>query len=155
MRIKVDLPKLKRLFLQGNNFEQDITGHQTIVMQVFGDSLEELDGVPLDDIDITNLRPATLERREGRAEGPMDDDESSQEENEMRRGRGTYLSKMTEDVEKSLRTPSQANNNLTELKRKAQLLTQAKGNVFSDDISVIVTLLASFSITILRTLLRR
>jgi hypothetical protein len=152
--VKADLPRLSRLFLAGNNFEQEITGYQALVIRVFGDALEELDGVELDDIEVADLKYQEPDRRE-RLQDEQPDDDSFEDGGDERRGGGTYLSKMTEDVEKSLRVPSQANNNLTELKRKAQVLSLAKGNVFSDDISVIVILINSFSTTILRVSSRR
>lgn len=154
-KIKQDLPQLKKLFVNGNNFEQEITGYQTYIIRVFGDRLEELDGVDLDDIEVADLRYNENEKRDRQMNMEEDDDDSMQDEMEGRKMAGAYLSKMTEDVEKSLRVPSQANNNLTELKRKAQILSLSKGNVFNDDISVIVIPINSFSTTTSRASLKR
>lgn len=113
------------------------------MISVFKGQLKEIDGMPTGNINIADIKLPANESRERLAHQGSDDEDSLQEGDETRKEEGIYLSKMIEDVEKSLRVPSQANSKLTDLKGQAQQLSRSKGNVFRDDPSVIVYFLYS------------
>lgn len=137
-KIKNDLPYLSKLFLYGNEFEQHITGHQVIIGEIFSPTLTEFDGYPVIASETTGLRQKVPDKPTRGLAVIEPDDDGDDDDLDLRRDNGVFLKKLTEDLEKSLRVPSQANRNLTELKSKAQILSQAKGNVFSDDMNEIV-----------------
>ena len=130
------MPRLKDLNVLANPIEGNITGYQIPLMKIFEGKLERLNnhdvkGLNIDELDnVSTTRKPGVDNFESEEE---DEEEEDQSENKGEQSQTTKLHKLTELVEKSLQAPSQANKNLTNVKRIAQKSKLSKGNAFAED----------------------
>ena len=117
-----------------NPIEGTITGYQILLIKIFDGKLEKLNNHDVKALNVDELVNVSTTKRAGGDSFEEDDDEDDDEEEDLEgSNERPTLHKLTEMVEKSLQAPSQANKNLTAIKKIVQKTKLAKGNNFASD----------------------